>query len=109
LSLALLLAVLRASSYIFPHASDVTASASSLQAAGRRHLPRIAAGGYSVLTAAIRPQYSDGASELQPAVDTIEHFLLRAFLQRYVTWCARRSRFAQMQGAARLCRQLTVS
>ena len=45
--------------------------------------------------------------ELRPhlaplVVDATERFLLRLFLRRYVTWCARRRRFAAMQGAARL-------
>jgi hypothetical protein len=34
----------------------------------------------------------------------IERFLLLVFLRRYVTYCARRRRFAQMNGAARLLR-----
>jgi hypothetical protein len=38
------------------------------------------------------------------SLDTLERFLLRVFLRRYVTRCARRRRFAQMQGAARLFR-----
>jgi hypothetical protein len=37
-----------------------------------------------------------------PAIDAAERFLPRLFLRRYVTWCAGRQRFAQMQGAARL-------
>jgi len=39
---------------------------------------------------------------MPPAIDSTERFLLRLFLRRYVTWCARRARFKQMQGAARL-------
>jgi hypothetical protein len=37
-----------------------------------------------------------------PIEDQLEHFLMRVFLRRYVTYCARRRRFAQMEGAARL-------
>lgn len=37
-----------------------------------------------------------------PAIDAAECFLAATFLRRYVTYCARRRRFAQMQGAARL-------
>ena len=37
-----------------------------------------------------------------PAVDAVEVFLVRLFLRRYVTFCARRRRFAAMNGAARL-------
>jgi len=40
--------------------------------------------------------------ESPPAVDTVESFLTTLFLRRYVTYCARRRRYAQMQGAARL-------
>jgi hypothetical protein len=48
-------------------------------------------------------------SERQPelvkpaAIDTFEAFLVRTFLRRYVTYCAKRRRFAAMEGAARLC------
>ncbi|HLX28945.1 MAG TPA: hypothetical protein VKV24_10730 [Casimicrobiaceae bacterium] len=44
--------------------------------------------------------------EQPPAMDAIERFLVALFLRRYVTYCARRRRFAQMQGAARLLRQV---
>lgn len=37
-----------------------------------------------------------------PAIDAIEAFLVRLYLRRYVTYCARRRRFAAMNGAARL-------
>jgi hypothetical protein len=40
--------------------------------------------------------------ELQPTIDAAEAFLLAVFLRRYVTYCARRGRFAAMNGAARL-------
>lgn len=39
---------------------------------------------------------------MPPSIDATERFPLRLFLRRYVTWCARRKRFAQMQGVARL-------
>lgn len=42
--------------------------------------------------------------EKPPAIDRVECFLLAVFLRRYVTYCARRRRFAQMEGAARLHR-----
>ena len=35
-------------------------------------------------------------------IDEREAFLTTLFLRRYVTYCARRKRYAQMQGAARL-------
>ena len=37
-----------------------------------------------------------------PAIDDVEAFLVMLFLRRYVTYCARRKRYGQMQGAARL-------
>ena len=40
--------------------------------------------------------------ERPPALDTVERFLTTLFLRRYVTYCARRGRYAQMQGSARL-------
>jgi hypothetical protein len=44
-----------------------------------------------------------------PRIDATKRFLLRVFLRRYVTWCARRHRFATMQGTARLCREVCAS
>jgi hypothetical protein len=37
-----------------------------------------------------------------PIEDQLERFLVLLFLRRYVAYCARRRRFAQMEGAARL-------
>jgi hypothetical protein len=57
------------------------------------------------------PRIADKPLELQPhlamppAIDATERFLLRLFLRRYITWCARRSRYAAMQGAARLSKE----
>ena len=47
-------------------------------------------------------RYSERPPELQPAIDAVEAFLLTVFLRRYVTYCARRRRFAAMNGAAQL-------
>jgi hypothetical protein len=47
--------------------------------------------------------------EQPPAIDPLERFLASLFLRRYVAYCARRGRFAQMQGAAVLHRQLAES
>ena len=57
--------------------------------------------------AALR-RYSERAPDEQPAIDAIEAFLLAVFLRRYVRYCARRRRYAAMNGAARLFRELTV-
>jgi hypothetical protein len=59
----------------------------------------------SPLDAELR-RYSERPPELQPAIDAKEAFLLAMFLRRYVTYCARRHRFAAMNGAARLLREL---
>jgi hypothetical protein len=54
------------------------------------------------------PRLADAPLELRPhleappRIDATERFLLRLFLRRYITWCARRRRFAAMNGAARL-------
>ena len=37
-----------------------------------------------------------------PALDSAEHFLSCLFLRRYVTYCMRRGRYGQAEGAARL-------
>ena len=50
---------------------------------------------------------SEPAATLEQAVDdALERTLVRAFLRRYVTYCARRRRFAAMNGAAELLRSL---
>jgi len=41
-----------------------------------------------------------------PAIDSVEAFLAELFLRRYVTYWARRRRYAQMNGAARLLKTL---
>jgi hypothetical protein len=38
-------------------------------------------------------------------LDSLEAFLLATFLRRYIAYCARRRRFAAMQGTAYLLRQ----
>jgi hypothetical protein len=43
------------------------------------------------------------------AIDAAEVFLVRLFLRRYVTFCARRRRFAAMNGAARLLAEVRES
>jgi hypothetical protein len=47
--------------------------------------------------------------ERPPAVDTGECFLVALFLRRYVTYCARRGRYAQMQGTARLYGEIVAT
>ena len=41
-------------------------------------------------------------------LDAFERFLMLLFLRRYVTYCARRQRFAAMNGAARLYADLAA-
>lgn len=45
--------------------------------------------------------------ENPPAIDAWERFLAALFLRRYVAYCAKRQRFSQMQGAARLHREIS--
>jgi hypothetical protein len=60
-------------------------------------------------------RYSDLPPELQPhlatppGIDAVEATLVRVFLRRYVTYCARRRRFAAMNGAARLFAEVSAS
>jgi hypothetical protein len=44
--------------------------------------------------------------EAPPSIEATERFLVQLFLRRDITWCARRRRFAQMEGAARLSREV---
>jgi len=47
---------------------------------------------------------------IEPALnDTLELTLVETFLRRYVTYCARRRRFAAMNGAAALLRTVRAS
>jgi len=62
----------------------------------------------SPLEATLR-RYNERPPELQPAIDAAEAFLLAVFLRRYVTYCARRRRYAAMNGAARLYAELHAS
>ena len=47
-------------------------------------------------------RFRERPPEVQPTIDALEVFLVRVFLRRYVSYCARRRRFAAMNGAARL-------
>ncbi len=50
---------------------------------------------------------SEPSLQLHPNMDGAEVLLVRLFLPRYVTYCARRGRYAQMNGAANLFREIT--
>jgi hypothetical protein len=54
-------------------------------------------------------RYSERPPEIAPAIDPIEAFLTRLLLRRYVTYCARRHRFAAMNGSARLFADVSAS
>jgi hypothetical protein len=53
-------------------------------------------------------QIVDVSPEVEPVVTDAERLLLCLFLRRYVTWCARSRRFAAMDGAARLHREISA-
>jgi hypothetical protein len=63
---------------------------------------------YRMVTHAELMQLEEPQPDMQPTVDAAERFLLAVFLRRYVTYCARRRRFAAMDGAARLFADLGV-
>lgn len=44
---------------------------------------------------------------MPPMVDALEVFLVRVFLRRYITHCARHRKYAAMNGAARLFAEVT--
>ena len=52
------------------------------------------------------PKQIAAQCESDPQLDELERFLVLLFLRRYVTYCARRARFAQMNGAAQLHREV---
>jgi hypothetical protein len=53
-------------------------------------------------------RYSERPLDLQPTIDAAEAILLAVFLRRYVRYCARRRRFAAMNGAARLYAEISA-
>jgi hypothetical protein len=76
----------------------------------RGHIPAV---GFNPYTApqpsrVLHPPAATSNVELQPqrvkppAIDGVEAFLVAYFLRRYVTYCARRGRYAAMQSAAAL-------
>jgi hypothetical protein len=52
------------------------------------------------------PPVKEPPVEAPATLDGLERFLLIVFLRRYVTYCARRRRFAAMNGATRLFAEL---
>ena len=54
------------------------------------------------------PPVKEPPLEEPSALDGLERFLLLVFLLRYVTYCARRGRYAAMNGAARLFAEVQV-
>ena len=74
--------------------------------------PREAAGFNPFARSAPPWPRATGAADSEPspvsALDAREAELLAYFLRRYVTYCARRGRFAAMNGAARLLREIGV-
>jgi hypothetical protein len=59
-------------------------------------------------TRAPHDAHAEPPLELETAVaDALERALVVIFLRRYVTWCARRRRYAAMNGAAHLLRTLS--
>ena len=55
------------------------------------------------------PKQIGAQCEQEPHLDGIERFLVLLFLRRYVTYCMRRARYAQMNGAARLHWEIVAS
>ena len=49
-----------------------------------------------------QPPQMNPPLERPPGIDAVECFLTTLSLRRYVTYCARRQRYAQMRGAAQL-------
>ena len=52
------------------------------------------------------PKQTGAHCEHEPQLDEIERFLVLLFLRRYVAYCARGARYAQMNGAAQLHREV---
>jgi hypothetical protein len=64
---------------------------------------------YRLMTHAEIMRTMEPQPDVQPVIDACERFLLAVFLRRLVTYNARRRRFAEMEGAALLYRQMVRS
>jgi len=61
-------------------------------------------------TCALHDAVAEPPPELEhDLADALERALVATFLRRYVTWCARRRRYAAMNGAAHLLRSLSLA
>jgi hypothetical protein len=86
---------------------EITGSAELRRPIGRAFSP------YRVVSHSELRRLQEPAPQINPHLDrtsginTAECFLVGLFLRRYVTYCARRRRYAQMQGAVRLHREVT--
>ena len=56
----------------------------------------------------VEPVQMHPQREQPPAIDQLERFLACVFLRRYATYCVRRRRYAQAQGATALWRELSL-
>ena len=60
------------------------------------------------LDAALR-QYNERTPQLEPTIDAAEIFLMAVSVRRDVTYCARRGRYAAMNGAAQVVAEICAA
>jgi hypothetical protein len=87
----------------------IAARYATWEVTGAPSVPAPAADGfnpYRVMSHRDLVRISELPPQMHPALDDgLERVLVQTFLRRYVTYCARRGRYAEMNGAARLLRR----
>jgi hypothetical protein len=91
--------------------ADIASRYATFEITGPAAIPAAPSSGFDphrkLMTHAELARRADAPVELDPPLpDALERTLVQAFLRRYVTWCARSGRYAQMNGAARLLRAI---
>jgi hypothetical protein len=89
---------------------NIAARYATWELTGAPSVPAPTAGGYNPHRRVVSHRELSRISEpplklVSSLEDGVERALVRIFLRRYVTYCARRGRFAQMNGAAQLLRR----
>jgi hypothetical protein len=94
--------------------ADIAARYATWEVTGPASMPACTSIGFSpyrkVMPHAEWTRITEPPLQMHPALhDALERALVQAFLRRYVTYCARRGRYAQMNGAARLLRAVQAA
>ena len=87
---------------------EIAARHAEFELIGPPEIREIASDGHYFTPFADQAPRNELPLDMQPAIDAAERFVALLFLRRYVTYCARRRRFAAMNGAALLYRDVAA-